>query len=102
MRSLRAAHFLFIQENAAPKKEIRKGDAMDARKDLLLRSAARLYCLGLDLEAAKERVRKLATDGVRYDAPEMAQAAQEYTELKTLWDSLEAEHLKLKREILNE
>lgn len=75
---------------------------MDARKDLLVRSAARLYSLGLDLDAAKERLRKLVADGVGYDAPEMIQAAQEYTELKTLWDKLEAEHLKLKQEILNE
>lgn len=75
---------------------------MDVRKDLLLRSGARLYSLGLDLDAAKERIRKLVSDGVGYDAPEMAQAAQEYAALKELWDSLEAEHLNLKQEILNE
>lgn len=75
---------------------------MDERKNLLLRSAARLYSLGLDLEAAKERIRNLVADGVGYDAPKMVQAAQEYTELKELWDTLEAEHLKLKHEILNE
>ena len=75
---------------------------MDSKKDLLLRSAARLYSLGLDLDATKERVRKLVEDGVGYNAPEMVQAAQEYTELKTLWDNLEAEYLKLKQEILNE
>lgn len=75
---------------------------MDYRKELLLKSGARLYSLGLDLDAAKERLRKLTADGVGYDAPEMVQAAQEYTELKTLWDNLEAEHLKLKHEILNE
>ena len=75
---------------------------MDVRKDLLLLSGARLYSLGLDLDAAKEHIRKLVADGVGYDAPEMAQAAQEYAALKTLWDNLEAEHLKLKHEILNE
>ena len=73
---------------------------MDIRKDLLVRSAARLYSLGLDLDAAKEGIRKLVADGVGYDAPEMIQAAQEYTELKTLWDNLEQEHLRLKDEIL--
>ena len=57
---------------------------MDSRKDLLLRSGARLYSLGLELEAAKERIRELVADGVGYDAPEMVQAAQEYTELKEL------------------
>ena len=75
---------------------------LDERKDLLLRSAARLYSLGLDLDGAKERIRKLVADGVGYDAPEMAQAAQEYAKLKELWNDLEAEHLKLKHEILNE
>ena len=75
---------------------------MDTRKDLLLRSAARLYSIGLDLDAVKESIRKLVADGVGYDAPEMVQAAQEYTELKELWDNLEAEHLKLKQGILNE
>lgn len=71
------------------------------KKKALLRSAARLYSLGLDLDAAKERLRKLVADGVGYDAPERVQTAQEYTELKSLWDNLEAEHLKLKHEILN-
>lgn len=75
---------------------------MDTRKELLLRSAARLYSLGLDLDASKERIRKQFDGGVGYDAPEMVQAVQEYTEMKELWDSLEAEHLKLKYEILNE
>lgn len=75
---------------------------MNYRKDLLLRSGARLYSLGLDLDAAKECIRKLVADGVGYDAPEMVQAVQKYTELKKLWDNLEAEHLKLKHEILNE
>ena len=75
---------------------------MDTRKDLLLRSGARLYSLGLELETAKERIRKLVADGAGYDAPEMAQAVQEYTELKGVWDNLEAEHLNLKQEILNE
>ena len=75
---------------------------MDVRKDLLLRSAARLYSIGLDLDAAKERIRKLVEAGAGYEAPEMLLAAQEYTELKGLWDSLEAEYLKLKQEILNE
>ena len=32
---------------------------MDYRKDLLLASAARLYSMGVDLEAARERLRQL-------------------------------------------
>lgn len=75
---------------------------MDERKDLLLRSAARLYSLGVDLEGKKEQIRKMVADGISYESREMAQVVQEYTELKELWDNLEAEHLKLKHEILNE
>lgn len=75
---------------------------MDTRKDLLLRSAARLYSIGVDLESAKEKLRKLVASGVGYDTPEMAKTVQEYTELKALWDRLEAEHLKLRGEILTE
>ena len=75
---------------------------MDKRKELLLKSGARLYSLGLDLEGARAHIRKLLENGAGYDAPEMAQAVQEYTELKGVWDNLEAEHLKLKQEILND
>ena len=31
---------------------------MDARKDLLLKSAARLYSLGVDLEMARDKLKK--------------------------------------------
>lgn len=75
---------------------------MDKRKELLLKSGARLYSLGIDLEGTRAHIRKLLENGAGYDAPEMAQAVQEYTELKGVWDNLEAEHLKLKQEILND
>ena len=55
---------------------------LDERKDLLIKSAARLYSLGLDLEGAKEHIWKLIADDVGYDTPEMAQAVDEYTKLK--------------------
>ena len=74
---------------------------VDERKDLLLRSAARLYSLGVDLEDAKERLRALANAGKRYDSPEMANALRAYVDLKKLWDNLEAEHLRLRDEITN-
>ena len=73
---------------------------MDERKDLLLRSAARLYSLGVDLEGAKEKLRRLVESGVGYDTPQMAQAVREYTDLKELWNKLEAEHLKLREECI--
>lgn len=73
---------------------------MDYRKDLLLRSAARLYSLGVDLEGAKDRIRRLAEAGTDYGSPEMVQAVSEYSELKQQWDALEQEHLKLRAEIM--
>lgn len=73
---------------------------MDFKKDLLLRSAARLYSLGVDLEGAKERIRELAEAGADYSTPEMIQAVSEYSELKQQWDALEEEHLKLRAEIM--
>ena len=72
---------------------------MDYKKELLLKSAARLYSLGFDLEAAKEQIHKLVADGVGYDTAEMAKAVREYTEIKELWDNLEKEHLALLNEI---
>ena len=41
---------------------------MDHRKELLLASAARLYSMGVDLEAARERLRQLVAQGVSYDS----------------------------------
>ena len=70
------------------------------KKELLLKSAARLYSLGIDLEAAHGRVKKLAESGAAYDSPEMLQAIQEYTDTKALWGKLEQEHLALRDEIL--
>lgn len=74
---------------------------MDRRKELLLKSGARLYSLGVDLEEARAHICKLLEDGTGYDDPEMIQAVEDYTELKEQWDNLEAEHLKLRNEILD-
>ena len=51
---------------------------MDNRKDLLLASSARLYSLGVDLEGARERLKRLVEQGVPYDSDEMMQAYQEF------------------------
>lgn len=37
---------------------------MNEEKDLLLASAARLYSLGVDVEAAREHLRELVKQGV--------------------------------------
>ncbi len=73
---------------------------MDPRKDLLLASAARLYSVGVDLEAARERLRELVERGVSYESPEMKNAYKEFSELDRQWKQLERHHLDLRDEIL--
>lgn len=75
---------------------------MDYRKDLLLASAARLYSLGVDLEAARERLRELVERGVAYESYEMRTAYQEFAELDKQWKELERQHLALRDEILQD
>ena len=73
---------------------------MDYRKELLLASAARLYSLGVDLEAARERLRQLVAQGIPFSSGEMEQAYLDYQELNRQWRKLETDHLDLRREIL--
>lgn len=72
---------------------------MDMNKDLLLRSAARLYSLGIEVEGARQRLRDLVGQGVAYTAPEMRKALEDYQELDTQWKALEREYLNLKDQI---
>ena len=72
---------------------------MDARKDLLIKSAARLYSLGVDLEMTREKLRKLVEQGVPYDSQEMKDTYKEFAELDTQWKELEKQHLALRDEI---
>ena len=73
---------------------------MDNRKDLLLASAARLYSMGVDLEAARERLRQLVEQGVSYQSEEMRQAYRDFKELEQQWKALEQQHLALRDEIM--
>ena len=73
---------------------------MDTRKELLLKSAARLYSLGVDLEMVRDRLKKLVAQGVSYDSKEMKDAYQEFAELDHLWKELEKQHLELRDEIV--
>ena len=75
---------------------------MEYKKDLLLRSASRLYSLGIEVEAAREQLRKLVQQGVPYDSPEMRKALEDYQELDRQWKALEQEHLQLRAEIAGE
>ena len=72
---------------------------MDARKDLLLKSAARLYSLGVDLEMVRDKLKKLVDQGVPYDSKEMKDAYREFSELDAQWKELEKQHIELRDEI---
>ena len=73
---------------------------MDYRAALLLASAARLYSMGVDLEAARAKLKELVELGVSYDSDEMKQAYHDFKELEQQWKSLELQHLELRREIV--
>ena len=75
---------------------------MDNKKDLLLASAARLYSLGVDLEAARARLRDLVRQELSYDSEEMQRAYTDYAELDRQWKALEQEYLSLREELCRE
>jgi cbb3-type cytochrome oxidase cytochrome c subunit len=75
---------------------------MDYRKDLLLASAARLYSMGVDLEAARAKLKELVERGVPYDSDQMKQAYQNFKELEQQWKALERQHLELRDEIVKD
>ena len=72
---------------------------MNPKKQQLLKSAARLSRLGLDVDAARETLRQLAARGVPYDSEEMLRAYERFTELDKQWRELEQKHLALREEI---
>ena len=73
---------------------------MDYRKDLLLASGARLYSMGVDLEAARARLKELVEQGVGYDSDEMMQAYRDFRELEQQWKMLEQQYLELRDEVV--
>ena len=68
-------------------------------KDLLIASAARLYSMGIDLEATRDRLRQLVKKGVPYNSEEMKQALRDFQELEQQWKALEKQHLELRDEV---
>ena len=75
---------------------------MDYREELLLASAARLYSMGVDLEAARAKLKELVEQGVPYDSDEMKQAYQNFKELEQQWKALERQHLEIRDEIVKD
>lgn len=72
---------------------------MEEKKKLLLKTGARLYSLGIEVEVARNQLRKLVAKGTPYDSPEMITALQKYQSLDHNWKDLEQEYLKLKQEL---
>ena len=72
---------------------------MNSDKELLIMSAARLYSVGVDLEAARARLKELVDQGVTYSDERMIKAYNDFNELKAQWDNLEKQHLELRNEI---
>ncbi len=72
---------------------------MNSDKELLILSAARLYSVGVDLEAARARLKELVDQGVTYSDERMIKAYNDFNELKAQWNNLEKQHLELRDEI---
>ena len=72
---------------------------MNSDKELLILSAARLYSVGVDLEAARARLKALVDQGVSYSDERMIKAYDGFNELKAQWDNLEKQHLELRNKI---
>jgi len=72
---------------------------MDPRRELLLASAARLYSLGVDLEMAREELRRLVGQGTPYGSHEMRRAYERFNELDRQWQSLQRQYISLQSEI---
>ena len=71
---------------------------MSGSRDLLVQAAARLYTLGVDLECAKEELRRLVETGESYSSPKMREACEACEALHAQWKALEQEYLALRRE----
>ena len=72
---------------------------MNSDKELLILSAARLYSVGVELEAARAQLKELVDQGVSYSDERMIKAYDDFNELKAQWDNLEKQHLELRNEI---
>ena len=75
---------------------------MSTDKELLILSGARLYSIGVEVEAARAKLKELVDSGVPYTDERIIEALKEYKNLKSKWDNLEAQHLELRKTILDE
>ena len=74
---------------------------MDDKRELLLKAAARLYSLGIEVEAARQKLKNLVSTGASYELHEIMETLQNYQTLDAQWKQLESDYLKLRDEILS-
>jgi len=70
-------------------------------KRLLVSQAANLFKLGLKVEMARNKLKKLVERGVPYDDPQMVKAYEHFVEVDNEWKACEAEHLLLRKKAEN-
>lgn len=75
---------------------------MNTETELLLCAAARLYSIGIEVDAARERVRNMAVSGVSPNSRRFRQAMREFRELDAQWKMLEAQYLAERNKMLSE
>lgn len=68
-------------------------------KSLLVKQAAKLTALGIQVEAARKKLKNLVERGVPYSDPKMGIALQHFEKLDTQWKKLEQEHLILRHQL---
>lgn len=74
---------------------------MEYKKELLIEIAEKLYNLGIEVEAARQKLKDLVSNGVPYESASMRIALQDYQDCDARWRRLERNYLELKAEILN-
>lgn len=72
---------------------------MQGKRELLIITASKLYSVGMELDYAKEKLKKLVDDGVSFDSAQMLDAYNEYKALEDQWNLVEAEYLDLRDEL---
>lgn len=67
----------------------------------LILSAAKLTGLGFEVEAARDKLRRLVDKGVPYDSKQMQDALLRFQSLDTKWKELESRHLALRETLMS-
>lgn len=75
---------------------------MDMDKEVLLCTAARLYSLGIEVEAARNRLRVLIIKGTSPKSKKVRNAMREFKELDMQWKILEAQYIEERNKMLSE